>query len=1006
MSVQESDLLARYARTGDAEAFRCLVEEHQHMVFAACKRVLSNAADAEDAAQNCFLQLARKARTLRAPIAGWLHHVAVQVSIDMLRNRQSRHAVEARAANDHTTAEAPTMQEIQAVVDEALASLPEKLRVPIILHYLEGRKQEDIAAQLGITQSAVSKRLAQGVAHLQKRLKKGGAIIVSAALVSLLTASAAEAAPLTLTASLGRLSLAGATIGSKAAVAGATIGGISVLKLGIASVAVAGVLFVGGFAVHNVLSANPGPTQPTVAAQPAPIAPAVSAKEKIARVITGNVTLPDGKPAAGALVRLFYFHDASGFGSRWLSETRADEHGDFSIGQPVFKRPSLVIWEPVLKCYLVASHPQCGTTVMPVAENVSDGYSLTLTHACTLKCLVVDKDDRSAEGVQVKCSFLVPGLPWIWWPEDYSLWSGVTDAAGIVTFRDLPPGKRSVNAIGGTFSGRASVDLKAADGSDAKALTESTVKLDRESWTIPGQITFGDTGKSAPGMVVAVVDHVQVTEADGRFEATFRMPREVVLRSDRLERNAPMLLVYDPSDSPSYAGARLLARDVNPDKEAAIVMQRGHAVSGKVVDKNSGKPIPNAPVSLWIPLGVVQGGEVGDMLRRLTGADGRYEFRLTDDKSFAMIEGQIPGHVLVSDWRLGGAADATDFELDVRPEVIADILVRNPDGRPARSARVWLAQPSVYSRIPLPFETDAAGHVHMGQNAAGEQLLAYAISSDKKLAAIAAFPPMRSEARMSLELRLVAARTGKIVLRSEQGEALPPQGDVGVFVSHDDKWSPTIYWETCQGLVDGRQVYEVPGLLSGQEYRLQVTVQGYESLDAGGTRWRVPEQEQQPLLTLVLKRPNGAYAPPPPPRTEDDFKNDIAALKNIAWQKPDPVQARLTWYALKQGIAIADSEKYEVRRITELLGERDFVPSSIAFGKDKVWVGTNKGLFAWNRKDMFWTRFAVGGTIVNAPAKDLLLTDAGILKVTVEEQGKPRRAFEYDTQTAKWTDLK
>ena len=91
----ETELLVRYRRAQDAEAFRALVEGHQDMVFAACRRILGNRADAEDAAQDCFFRLARHAEGLRPPIAGWLHTVAVRVSLDALR-KTSRADIDAR----------------------------------------------------------------------------------------------------------------------------------------------------------------------------------------------------------------------------------------------------------------------------------------------------------------------------------------------------------------------------------------------------------------------------------------------------------------------------------------------------------------------------------------------------------------------------------------------------------------------------------------------------------------------------------------------------------------------------------------------------------------------------------------------------------------------------------------------------------------------------------------------------------------------------------------------
>jgi hypothetical protein len=139
------------------------------------------------------------------------------------------------------------------------------------------------------------------------------------------------------------------------------------------------------------------------------------------------------------------------------------------------------------------------------------------------------------------------------------------------------------------------------------------------------------------------------------------------------------------------------------------------------------------------------------------------------------------------------------------------------------------------------------------------------------------------------------------------------------------------------------------------------------------------------------------------PRTEDDFRNELAALKDVLWKREDPVQKNLTWYAVQKGLVVADAEKREVKPFTELLGERDFGPSSIVFSKDKVWIGTSKGLFVWDRKDMFWTRFAVGGVLIDSAVKDLELSPEGALSVVVQD-GENQRRFEFDAATSKWTE--
>ena len=153
MAESELALLQQYARTQDAFAFRKLVEQHQDMVFAACHRVLGNRADAEDAAQNCFLKLAQAAGRLKAPIGGWLYTVAVHGAIDMLRGENARRARERAVAKDasRTRAHQETQwADVRGEVDAAITALPERLRTPLVLYFLDARTQADVATELGM----------------------------------------------------------------------------------------------------------------------------------------------------------------------------------------------------------------------------------------------------------------------------------------------------------------------------------------------------------------------------------------------------------------------------------------------------------------------------------------------------------------------------------------------------------------------------------------------------------------------------------------------------------------------------------------------------------------------------------------------------------------------------------------------------------------------------------------------------------------------------------------
>src|SRR5688500_9138895 len=80
----DADLLAAFVRSGDPDAFEQLVRRHLSLVHSACRAILPNPADADDACQATFVVLYRKARTIRTgqTLGGWLLRVARRAAME------------------------------------------------------------------------------------------------------------------------------------------------------------------------------------------------------------------------------------------------------------------------------------------------------------------------------------------------------------------------------------------------------------------------------------------------------------------------------------------------------------------------------------------------------------------------------------------------------------------------------------------------------------------------------------------------------------------------------------------------------------------------------------------------------------------------------------------------------------------------------------------------------------------------------------------------------------
>lgn len=196
LSLSDGELVERYVNDNDPMAFQALVYRHGPMVLGACRRILQNETEAEDAFQATFLVLVRKAATIRPPgkVSNWLYGVACNTARKAKATGQKRVVKEKEAAQQSVlTAPDQTWEDIKELLDTELYRLPDHYRSAIVLCDLESRTIAEAAQELHCPQGTVASRLRRGRELLAQRLSKYGLSLTAALLTSTFSAGRAQA---------------------------------------------------------------------------------------------------------------------------------------------------------------------------------------------------------------------------------------------------------------------------------------------------------------------------------------------------------------------------------------------------------------------------------------------------------------------------------------------------------------------------------------------------------------------------------------------------------------------------------------------------------------------------------------------------------------------------------------------------------------------------------------------------------------------------------------------
>jgi RNA polymerase sigma-70 factor, ECF subfamily len=160
--------LVRRIGAGDSRAVETLVRKHLPRMTALGRRMLSNAAEAEDVAQEVFLRVWKEApkwREGQAKFETWMHRVALNLCYDRLRRRREVSDPDAGQYAVDPAMSAPDMIQAQqraTAVRSALDALPERQRAAIVLCHYQDMSNIEAASALEISVEALESLLSRG----------------------------------------------------------------------------------------------------------------------------------------------------------------------------------------------------------------------------------------------------------------------------------------------------------------------------------------------------------------------------------------------------------------------------------------------------------------------------------------------------------------------------------------------------------------------------------------------------------------------------------------------------------------------------------------------------------------------------------------------------------------------------------------------------------------------------------------------------------------------------
>jgi len=194
--------LREYVAAESEAAFARLVDRYVGFVYSATMRQVHDAHLAQEVTHAVFILLARKAKSLgpNTILPAWLHRTARHAAADALKmqRRRARREQEAYMRSQLNEADDDTWSQVAPLLDEALAQLPDIDRAALILRFFEKKQARQVAEALNVTEQAAQKRITRALEKLRSVFARRGVTLTGAAIATVISTRAVQAAPIRL----------------------------------------------------------------------------------------------------------------------------------------------------------------------------------------------------------------------------------------------------------------------------------------------------------------------------------------------------------------------------------------------------------------------------------------------------------------------------------------------------------------------------------------------------------------------------------------------------------------------------------------------------------------------------------------------------------------------------------------------------------------------------------------------------------------------------------------